>query len=109
LTHRLGWATIGWRETSNDVENLHRSQKQNNPSVSKEFAARTHERGGTGRDGHIVRRRQKGESVHRLFIWTEESFFQNVNAVVTLQSALRGTPPLAGRAADAGFSSMFRL
>ncbi len=37
LAHRLGWATIGWRETSNDVENLHRSQKQNNPSLSKEI------------------------------------------------------------------------
>ena len=37
LAHRLGWATIGRRETSNDVENLHRSQKQNNPSLSKEI------------------------------------------------------------------------
>ncbi len=37
LTHRLGWATIGRRETSNDVENLHRSQKQNNSSLSKEI------------------------------------------------------------------------
>jgi hypothetical protein len=56
----------------------------------------------------IVRWRRKGESIHRLFIWTEESFFQNVNAVATLQSALRDTPLLAGRPADAGFSSMFR-
>jgi hypothetical protein len=60
LTHRFGRTTIGGRETSNDVENFHRSRGDNNPSLSKEFAARTQERGGAGHDGIYRQMASKG-------------------------------------------------
>lgn len=38
LTHGFGWATIGWRETSNDVKNSHGSQRRTTPVYLRRFA-----------------------------------------------------------------------